>query len=150
MTLRQLTAATLILSALANPIAVRADDTSSLLGQPTNSDVGTSSPNDSASLQPAGTSPLQSGTAGGGLTAPGTGTQLQGSTPSDGDLQVLGSEADGNRHDPNAATSWPAWVWVALVAGILLAGEAVLLVPILRRRFQRWRENRRARRKRRP
>ena len=121
----------------AEPSPVTADQ----LGAPANLSGGAST-GDSSALQPAGagTSTLQpvSGSAG-TLGAGGSAQTLQGSTPSDETLQVLGAEADGERHDPNPADT-PGWVWVGIVAGSVLIAELVMLIPFFRQLWRRRRQ----------
>ena len=88
---------------------------------------------DSATLQPAGTSPLQSGASGSnGLTAP-NGDALQAPATGNPNLQVIIGDGDGSTH--NLASSSSPWVilWWSLGIGLLIT-LGFLLFSIIRRR----------------
>jgi hypothetical protein len=89
---------------------------------------------DTGSLQPAGTSPLQSVTSDStGLTAPSN--LLQGSVPNGDTLKVLASEADGAPHATSGETTG-SWTWPITLLMIFLIVAAGSVVVRDRRRFQ--------------
>jgi hypothetical protein len=137
--------AVIILAALPlAPLAVQADSTdpasglsapsnASQLGPATNSG-GTSSSADSGTLQPAGTSPLQSTTNdSNGLTAPTSGDPLQAPASGDDQLKVVMGDADGSTHNVAGESSSPwNWLWWSLAIGVIVAAGSL----IFRRRRQ--------------
>jgi hypothetical protein len=94
------------------------------LGPATNSGTSTgSSSADSSTLQPAGTSPLQSTTgASSGLTAPDSNV-LQAPASDSDTLQVIEGQADGGVHQLSGGNSW-TWLWW-LIAALIVAGGVV-------------------------
>jgi hypothetical protein len=119
-----------------NPSApVQPGASDALLGPQTGARTGSSSA-DSAALQPAGNTPLQSTTNDAdGLTAP-TQTNLQAPAANSNDLQVLGGEADGGPHSLDDSTSSPIWTWTALIILLALVGGCVNQLIRDRRRFR--------------
>lgn len=115
------------------PLTARADDASSLGPPTTGTAQGGSSNADSSSLQPAGTSPLQSATNDStGLTAPDS-SQLQAPVPSDQQLQVISGDADGGPQQLSSSTQW--WLWAGFT--LLFALIAAAAVWAWRRRGHR-------------
>jgi hypothetical protein len=116
------------------------DPNAALGGSPINSGAGGST-GDSVTLQPAGNSPLQATTGdANGLTAPSANT-LQQQASSDYQLQVLSTELDGHRVDPNATTDnshW--WIWLAVAIGLLIS--ALSWADPVRRRWHHLRRRR--------
>ncbi len=83
-----------------------------------------SSSADSAALQPAGLAPLQAGT-----------NQLQASAPAGSTQQLLLGEADGAPHPvTDQPGSTGAWLWLALVVGLVVG--ACIVVVRHRRHFR--------------
>ena len=119
-------------AAVAAPVTTPATASSNGLGPQTAGSAGGSNA-DSAALQPAGTSPLQSNTADAtGITAPTR--ALQAPVASSADLKVLAGEADGSPHAV-ASEPDPTWPWAlaAIVLAVIL-GAAVAYRD--RRRFR--------------
>jgi polyketide cyclase/dehydrase/lipid transport protein len=98
------------------------------LGPASNSGVDTGgSSADSSTLQPAGTSPLQSSTnASTGLTAP-TSNALQAPASDSGTLQVIEGQADGDTHQlGGGSTSTWTWLWWLIGIIVVIAIGAVI------------------------
>ena len=130
---RRLIAAALFL-VLATPVTALADASADGLG-PAASAPGTgASSADSASLQPAGTSPLQSSNNGSGQATSGdAGTLQQPATSDNSQLQVLvGNDADGTSHGTNGSHSaWWYVLWIGL--GLVLISTGLWLWRRLQR-----------------
>jgi hypothetical protein len=89
------------------------------LGPQSSNSVGSSSA-DSGTLQPAGTSPLQSTTSDStGLTAPSN--ALQAPASSDQTLRVIMGDSDGSPHNLAESSSggWAWLAWTVLLCGII-------------------------------
>jgi hypothetical protein len=143
--------ALVILILVGFPLAVQADssvsvvDPSVSLGAaaaelgPSDNASGTAS---SSSLQPAGSTPLQSSAgASTGLTAPDLSDLQQSGSTSQANLQVVLGDADGPTHQPGSgSTSYWGWLWFTLIFALLVISLAVVLqkpAHALARRFRR-------------
>jgi hypothetical protein len=95
---------------------------------PATAGTGTSSSADSTVLQPAGTSPLQSTTNDAGGLNPASTNPLQASATGDNQLKVLlGSEADGNQHEPDNASSNKLELDIAMLGLLVIAAAGAYL-----------------------
>ena len=117
------------------PISARADNAADLGPSTTGATQGGSSSTDSSSLQPAGTSPLQSTTGdSNGLTAPNANTLQAPSTGND-TLSVISGDADGGPHNLSGSAQW--WLWAGFT--LLLALIVATAVWLRRQRHHRRR-----------
>jgi hypothetical protein len=147
--------ALVILILVGFPLAVQADSSVSVvdpsvslgaaaaeLGPSDNASGTASYTGDSSSLQPAGSTPLQSSAgASTGLTAPDLSDLQQSGSTSQANLQVVLGDADGPTHQPGSgSTSYWGWLWFTLIFALLVISLAVVLqkpAHALARRFRR-------------
>ena len=107
-------------------------DTAGALGPSTSAgalgpSAGSSSTNDSSTLQPAGNNPIQStNNDSTGLTAP-NGQSLQGAAPSNSSLNVIKGEADGSQHTPDSGPNYWVYLALAIAFGVIVAAIAWIL-----------------------
>jgi hypothetical protein len=116
-----------------SPALVRADDeptpnTAAQLGPSTTTPTAGGSNTDSTSLQPAGTTPLQSTTGDSlGLTAPGSNVLQAPATGSD-TLRVLASEADGAPVNPDeGGPNYWGWLGFTVAFAVLVTAARIAL-----------------------
>ncbi|HUD11760.1 MAG TPA: hypothetical protein VMS08_05085 [Candidatus Saccharimonadia bacterium] len=92
------------------------------------------SASDGTSLQPAGTTPLQSTTGdSNGLSAADSNDLQQSGPASSGALQVVLGDADGPTHEvASASTNYWGWLWFTLIFGLMVASLSLVMKKPMR------------------